>query len=71
MTRATGKPGHPTDGDTSGPMKRVAFRIDAETEHALEVLEAQLDKSIRGRRSVLLRMLVMAAFEKLSDDVGQ
>ena len=69
MSRATGKSGRPVDGDNSGEMMRITFRVDAETERALKVLEAQLDKSIRGRRSVLLRMLVMAAFEKLSDDV--
>lgn len=68
MTRDAPKPGRPKRGDNSGEMRRVTFRIDAETEAALEALEARLDRSIlTGRRSALLRRLVMAEFRKLSD----
>lgn len=60
--------GRPKSDEEAGEMRKVTFRIDAETETALAALEAQLDQGIlRGRRSALLRRLVLAEFKKLSD----
>ena len=69
MTHATGKPGRPSAGDKSGEMRKVSFRVDAATEAALDALESRLDRSIlHGRRSALLRKLVMDAFAKLDHE---
>lgn len=66
MSRATGKSGRPKDGDDSGEMQKISFRIDAETERALTALEARLEQGVlRGRRSALLRKLILEAFQKL------
>lgn len=66
MSRGNG--GRVGRGDGSGEMKKITFRVDAETEAALNALEAQMDKAVHGRRSALLRKLVMEAFAQLSQE---
>ena len=66
MSRENPKLGRPAAGDSSGEMKKVTFRIDDETERALVALEERLvdHAVVRGRRSALLRKLVLAAFDE-------
>jgi hypothetical protein len=56
------KPGRPKKDDAGEEMTKISFRIDGETLSALERLEAR-DGSpdIRGRRSTVLRRLILDA----------
>lgn len=60
-----GRRGRPSANDNSGQMKNICFRVDAEAEAALKALEGQLDKSIRGRKSAVLRKLIVEAYAKI------
>jgi hypothetical protein len=59
---ATKKFGRPPAGEARESMRKVTFRLDAETLAALEVLEVDVGPDVRGRRSVLLRRLILNAF---------
>ncbi len=64
MTDGKKKLGRPFSDDTDGEMERVTFRVDLETKAALERLEEREGPNVRGRRSVVLRKLILAADKK-------
>lgn len=60
------RPGRPRAGEEPQVIGKVTFRIDAETLSALRKLEKTVDKGVRsGRRSVLLRRLILDASSKI------
>ncbi len=68
LDRAAKKTGRPRRGEERGEMDKVVFRIDAETRIALEELERGVGAAVRGRRSVLLRRLILEAHKKLREE---
>ena len=58
--------GRPPKGTESLTLRRITFCVDPETLAALEALEADLDlPKVRGRRSLLLRKLILDAHQRL------
>lgn len=50
--------------DESGEMDRIALRVDKETMAALNRLIAREPGDIRGRRSIIIRRLILSADEQ-------
>jgi hypothetical protein len=69
MSDGKKKLGRPYADDRDGEMARITFRVDAETKAALEKLEKAEGPNIRGRRSIVLRKLILEAVRQLSDSV--
>ena len=61
------KPGRPPKAEGKrAATERITFRVDEETLHALEVLEARHASpgELQGRRSAVLRRIILEAFKK-------
>ena len=54
------KLGRPKKTESRIPLPTITFRVDEETELALRELETEFS-AVRGRRSVLLRRLILEA----------
>lgn len=61
------KLGRPASDEKRDEMERITFRVDPETKAALDSLVAKEPGDIRGRQSIVLRRLILAAIGKLSD----
>ena len=60
--------GRPPAGDEKGKMPRVSFCVDPETFDALKELEQTVGAAVRGRRSVVLRRLILEEYRRRSKD---
>lgn len=55
------KPGRPWSEEPREALTKITFKVDDETLQALKDLEAAAGANIRGRRSVVLRQLILDA----------
>lgn len=61
-TRKLGRPAN--DEPKRDDLTTVVFKVDGETLAALKLLEAAAGPNIRGRRSAVLRELILGAIRK-------
>lgn len=59
------KRGRPDRGEEREALVKITFKVDRETLEALEALEKTVGAGVRGRRSVFLRRMILAAAGKL------
>ena len=58
--------GRPPAGEENGKMPRVSFCVDPETERALKELEQTVGANVRGRKSVVIRRLILEEYRRRS-----